>query len=88
MRLLRVEVCSEEEVLVTLLGAIPEPTAVRFRFQERRARSSRCLLPSKPDLPFQPPIIADDRDCSREINRAVQMAVGREVLWEEDPTQA
>ena len=86
--LVGVEVCCEEIVVTTALRAITEPAAIQFGLEVHRTSSSRRLLPSTLDFLLQPPVIADGPHCSREIHRAMQMGVGREVLWEENSTHA
>ncbi len=86
--LLGVEVCREEVVVMAALCAIAEPAAIQFGLQVNRPGSARRLLPGTPDFLLQPPVIADNLHCSRKVHRAVQMGVGREVLWEEDSTHA
>lgn len=88
MKLLGVKVCREEVVVVAALRAIAEPAAIQFGLQVHRPSPSRRLLPCTPDFLFQPPIIPNDLHCSREIHRAMQMGVGREIFWEKDSAHA
>lgn len=88
MRLVGVEVCGEEVVVMAALGAVAEPAAIQFGLQVHRPSSAGRLLPGSPDFLFQPQIIADDPHCSREVHGAMEMRVGRKVFWEKDSAHA
>jgi len=88
VKLLGVKVCREEVVVVAALRAIAEPAAIQLALHVHRTGPSCRLLPRTPDFLFQPPVIADNLHCSREIHRTMHMCVGRKVLWEEDAAHA
>lgn len=88
MELVGVKVCGEEVGAVIALCAIAEPAGVHFGLQIYRSSTSRRLEPSAPDLLLQSPVIAEDLHRSREVHRAMQMCICREVLRKEDPAHA